>query len=474
MKKAVDLLIAQFFGLESAAQKIAKLCEMADPKIDAAALGGFVEKLGLHRANMEKVRTDMSAIPDAVAAFGITGSAIPSDAAKVSETLKAYVEKLPDLSKEDAAREFLIVAQEKYDRCRAAKVRRVAAEDSAKVAASVFEHCGMVSVKVLESIYDTVQNDFTSFYSFINRDDEEKFQGKLTPSVGKLAFDVDFYGRGKFPPGAYHSEGHQDGMGLCLYLALMKHTLGNQFTLAVLDDVLMSVDAGHRREVCTLLKKHFPKTQFFLTTHDPVWLRFMKTENLIQGSMNFGGWTVDTGPQVRSEGDVWKKIENDLAKGDVPSAAATLRRYLEYVSTILADNFRARVEYQGNSQYELGDLWPGVLAAWKEHLQEAKEAAKSWGKDVAEIEALQADAKGKIAATKSEEWMINKAVHYNQWATFHKAEFEAVVMAFRELLKSMQCANASCQEFVCVSPIKGDKEVLRCGCGDRLINLKAK
>ena len=51
-----------------------------------------------------------------------------------------------------------------------------------------------------------------------------------------------------FPTGAYHSEGHQDGMGLCLYLALMKHISGKGFTLAVLDDVLMSVDSGHRRE----------------------------------------------------------------------------------------------------------------------------------------------------------------------------------------------------------------------------------
>lgn len=474
LKQAVAPLITHFYDLASAAQKIVKLCDIAEPKIDAAALGSFIEKLGLHRANMENVRTDTAAIPAAVTAFGVMGSMIPSDAAKVSKNLKAQVEKLPDLSKEDAAREFLILAQEKYDRCRAAKARCAVTEASAKVAISVFTHYGEVSVKVLESIYDTVQKDFTSFYSFINRDDEEKFQGKLSPSLGKLAFDVDFYGRGKFPPGAYHSEGHQDGMGLCLYLALMKRTLGDQFTLSVLDDVLMSVDAGHRREVCTLLKKHFPKTQFILTTHDPVWLRFMKTENLIQGSMNFGGWTVDAGPQVWSEGDVWKKIEGDLAKGDVPSASATLRRYLEYLSTILADNFRARVEYHGNGQYDLGDLWPGILAAWKERLQEAKQAAKSWGKDVAEIEALQAEAKAKIAATKSDEWMINKAVHYNQWATFTKAEFETVVVAFHDLLRSMQCANAACAEFVYVSPMKGEREVLRCGCGDRLINLRAK
>jgi hypothetical protein len=39
---------------------------------------------------------------------------------------------------------------------------------------------------------------------------------QLVPSMGKLGFDVDSTDRG-FPPGAYHSEGHQDSMGLCLY-----------------------------------------------------------------------------------------------------------------------------------------------------------------------------------------------------------------------------------------------------------------
>jgi hypothetical protein len=93
-----------------------------------------------------------------------------------------------------------------------------------------------VSNTVLEEIYDAVAKDFTIFYKAIN-DDEGKFIGELKAEPAKLSFNVDFYGRGTFPPGAYHSEGHQDGMGLCLYLALIKHTLGDKFTFAVLDDV---------------------------------------------------------------------------------------------------------------------------------------------------------------------------------------------------------------------------------------------
>src|SRR3546814_12276782 len=77
---------------------------------------------------------------------------------------------------------------------------------------------------------------------------------------------------------SYHSAGHKDGMGLCLYLALMSHLLGKGFTFAVLDDVLMSVDKGHRREVCAMLKSRFPDTPFILKTPADVWLRHAKSE----------------------------------------------------------------------------------------------------------------------------------------------------------------------------------------------------
>lgn len=63
-----------------------------------------------------------------------------------------------------------------------------------------------------------------------------------------------------------------------------------------------------------------------------------------------------------------------------------------------------------------------------------------------------------MAATKSEEWMINKAVHYNAWADLQSKEFAAVVSSFQQLLQMMQCPNTDCGEFLCVSPIKGDKE----------------
>jgi hypothetical protein len=471
--QAIAPILDSYENLSVAGRKIAQACGQTDTKVVGKPLVDFIGVCSADNDVLNNLEHDPSVLPEAVAVLKRFAEGVPPDAMKVADNLKVYADGLPEPSKEEAAKEYLIVAQEKYDRCRTAKDEMDAAAAREKLTANVFEHYGNVSTSALEGIYDTVQQNFTAYYSYINRDDEEKFEGKLTPSVGKLAFDVDFYGRGKFPPGAYHSEGHQDGMGLCLYLALMKHTLGDGFTLAVLDDVLMSVDAGHRREVCSLLKNYFPKTQFILTTHDPVWLQFMRTENLIQGNISFGGWTVESGPQIWNEGDVWKQIEGKLAKSDVAGAAATLRRYLEYISTILADNLHAKVEYHANGHYDLGDLWPAVIQAWKVRLQEAKDSATSWGNPTASIEALQADAKKKVAETQSEQWMINKAVHYNEWANLQAKEFAKVAAAYQTFLKSMQCQNEPCAEFLSVTPSKGEREALRCGCGQSNYNLKA-
>src|SRR3972149_6426545 len=154
---------------------------------------------------------------------------------------------LPEPTKQDAAREWLEIAQGRLEVWRDAMRKQTAANEQAQRARQGSDIYAATSDTVPTGIYADVQTDFAALYGFVHRDDEDKFKAQLVPSMGKLGLDVDFYGRGFFPPGAYHSEGHQGGMGFCLYLALMRHLQGDGFTFAVLDDVLMSVDSGHRR-----------------------------------------------------------------------------------------------------------------------------------------------------------------------------------------------------------------------------------
>ena len=252
--------------------------------------------------------SNLHSLPDAIAILE-DYAALPKKVTDEIAKLEKHVVAIPEATKQDAARDFLTIAQERLEVWREAKRKEHTGRTKFTQAKLLSDTYVKISDELLAGLYAEVEKDFSGLYSAINRNDEKAFSAKLIPSMGKLGFNVDFYGRGFFPPGAYHSEGHQDGMGLCLYLALMRHLQKDGFSFAVLDDVLMSVDIGHRREVCAVLKKEFPNTQFILTTHDPIWLRHMKSEGLIsgRGAVQFRAWDVDFGPTQWDDRDVWNR-----------------------------------------------------------------------------------------------------------------------------------------------------------------------
>ncbi|MEZ5924145.1 MAG: hypothetical protein R3D57_07145 [Hyphomicrobiaceae bacterium] len=256
----------------------------------------------------------------------------------------------------------------------------------------------------------------------------------------------------------------------------MKRLLGPRFTFALLDDVVMSVDIGHRRQFCKLLKEEFADTQFVITTHDRLWAKQMQSAGLVDGksSLVFQNWTVETGPIVESDEGIWVDIDAALAKGKILEASAMLRNHLEYAVSQIADNLSARAIFRADGTYELGDLLPSVLGQMKELLGKAANAANSWGNAAARDEATRR--KDALAASNGarnvEQWAVNKALHYNEWANFGKKDFQPVVVAFNELLSQFRCD--SCQSWLYVTPRAPSPEVVRCSCMNVNMNLKAK
>jgi len=396
----------------------------------------------------------------------------------LSKGLEALTEKIaakPDQTATIAAQTFLTTAQLRLGDYREAQRIKKASElawQSAKVAYE--SYCAILEDE-LNALYEDVQKDFSTFYRAINDDDESTFTAKLTPVEGSLGLDVNFYGRGLFPPAAYHSEGHQDGMGVCLYLALMKRLFADQFTFALLDDVVMSVDSSHRYQFCKLLKTYFPDTQFIITTHDRLWAEQMKSAGLVTAktSVAFHSWTIDGGPLVESNQEIWDEVGAALSKGKVDAAAAALRHHLEYASRHLADQLGATPPFHADGNYELGELLPSVLKRMRDLCGKAADVAQSWGKtedrDAAGIRKTMLSTSS--GAMNVEQWAINKAVHYNEWANFGRRDFEPVVDAFRELLDCFRCKG--CDSWLYVTP-RANPESLRCMCNTVSFNLKAK
>jgi ABC-type multidrug transport system ATPase subunit len=423
----------------------------------------------------------LTTVDGAVAQYGRMNAGILATPAEVTnglDTFQAALAAKPDQTATVSAQTFLTVAQERWTRVRVARANRAKAAVTQATAKTIYDTYCAVADEALTTLYETVEDDFGAYYRQINSDDESSFTATLEPSAGKLGLSVDFYGLGMFPPAAYHSEGHQDGMGVCLYLALVKQLLGADFRFAVLDDVVMSVDHNHRRQFCTLLKDTFQDVQFVITTHDEVWARQMQSSGLISrtSQVRFYGWTVEAGPVCEQGGDIWARIDTDLARNDVPGAAHKLRRYLEAVMADIADSIGAKVVYRADASYDLGELLSAVQGRHNELLKKAAAAANSWNNSTAtqQVKDLKDERAKVIPAHLSESWAINKVVHNNDWAAMCKADFTPALESSKNFLELFSCSNPECGSYIYVVGRPGNEDSMRCNCGAYNLNLRSK
>ncbi|MFQ5751173.1 MAG: AAA family ATPase, partial [bacterium] len=320
---------------------------------------------------------------------------------------------------------------------------------------------------VLGKLYEKIKGRFVELYRHLHGSDENQFTAELKPVGAGLDFEVDFYGRGKHPPHALHSEGHQDSMGLCLYLALSEELTKGLIDIVILDDVVMSVDSNHRRSLCSLLKNNFGDRQFIITTHDRTWTNQLKSEGFISSKqcVEFYNWRVETGPQVNHEVDMWERIEHDLLKNDVPNAAFRLRRGSEEYFSLVCDSLRAFVPFKMDGRNELNELLSGGIGQYNKLLKLAKKASQSWGDETIldlckELESTSSQIFTRVGGN---QWAVNTNVHYNNWANFSVNDFRPVLEAFQDLYGIFRCSRCSDILRLIISGVQ--KEAVRCNCG---------
>ncbi len=329
--------------------------------------------------------------------------------------------------------------------------------------------------KVLNDLYEQIRERFEDIYRRLHFEDESSFSATLTPSDAGLNLEVEFYGRGKHPPLALHSEGHQDSMGLCLFLALAEKVARDRMSLIILDDVVMSVDADHRKNLCKVLNESFREFQIIIATHDKTWHHQLRHEGVIHknDTVEFLSWHIATGPRINEKIDVWEKIDEDLGNNDISAAAHKLRRWAEMYFAEVCERLGAKVLFRQDARWDLGDLLHPAIHRWKELNRKATNTANSWDdgdkrKELVEI----GDQFGKaVERTQAEQWIINPLVHYNSWLDLSKHDFASVSEAFKDLTDYFECPK--CGKMLSLDNIITPKS-LQCSCSKTNWNLKMK
>lgn len=375
----------------------------------------------------------------------------------------------------DVARRILSDARSAYEsltaeRSRGGAIKRCAAELAA--ASRLFLQ---TRNQVLSETYDAIAGRFSALYRRVHRSDEGSFSAALKPTKAGVDFQVDFYGRGSYPPAALHSEGHQDSMGVLLFLALAEHLSGGSLPLVVLDDVLMSVDKGHRRGMAELLKEEYCDTQFVITTHDEVWWRQLLSLGVARRktAIKFKAWDIQEGPVIaRNAAVMLGEAKQALEEGDVPRAAHALRRAVEVYLPEICHGLGAPVRYRDDGSWQAGDFMNGVQSRYASILKKGKKAAEGWEQDTKPWEERDARRLEVFNAFGTEAWAVNPMVHWNEWADLGVNDFSPVVAAYDGLFSMLTCPN--CESCLYVQEEGATETTLRCDCATVNWNLKPK
>lgn len=203
IERCIELLTPSLRAARQSLHVIERHAILLKPQPDVSALTHLRTSLDTHLGALDSFLPINDAITALDSAFEVPEKVV-SQIQKLDDAIKA----LPEPSKQDAAKAYLIVAQEKLEALQfviglphqSAARQLKKAETEAALSRKIYDVYAEVSTSVLDGIYKEVQNDFTELYKFINEEDEGGFDARLMPSIGKLGFDVDFYGRGYFRP----------------------------------------------------------------------------------------------------------------------------------------------------------------------------------------------------------------------------------------------------------------------------------
>lgn len=227
-------------------------------------------------------------------------AAAREDAVATVGTLQEAAAALPDQSMIEKMWSQLQTLDEAYHGSqRAVRERRQYARAAAELETT---HKTFIKARdtVLGETFETISDRFAAFYEAVNPD-ESAFDPTISQTDTGVNFAVDFYETGDHPPHAMHSEGHQDLMGVCLFLALATELSPLNRLPVLLDDVVMSVDASHRAQFATVLagelSDHF---QLLVTTHDNRWAQELVDAGVAreQSVIRFTDWAPDRGPEI--------------------------------------------------------------------------------------------------------------------------------------------------------------------------------
>ncbi|HQF64043.1 MAG TPA: AAA family ATPase [Anaerolineaceae bacterium] len=316
----------------------------------------------------------------------------------------------------------------------------------------------------VEQIIAGLEKDFIKLYEQLHPGEGHRaIHISLKPGTASAKLETETDGLTVMHPLGNYSEGHLDSLGLCIFLAFIKH-FSSDFPLIVLDDVLTSIDAGHRMKVAQLLAKEFKEHQIIITTHDELWANeldlVMKKYHISPLRLQMGSWSKVRGATI-AEGDSWdwELYRQQIARGRRQDTIGSIGRHLEKFLYRMRQNLHLAISATYGDRYTIGDLAP---AFWK------------WVEDHPFTRPDIPDLTNKLRALHDEfdfYWKFRNwsGAHYNDWgAAVSASEANSFLEIAQELIGYFECP--ACGDWV---QYDAGNQLLRCPVCEPAVAAKA-
>ncbi len=220
----------------------------------------------------------------------------------------------------------------------------------------------------LDAFLDQFSNKIDEIYQFLNPG-EKVCNFKLSPIIKEdeltgITFKFDFYdNKDVSPPHKLLSESHLNCLGIAFFLASVEaFNKVNKFIL--LDDVVSSFDANHRKRFADLLLEKYTEYQIIILTHEKTWFDLVK--NLAQKK----NWLITTIKHGETEGVYFDsapstlrdRIQRKIKARDEENLAHDSRKYLENNLKSIASILEVKVPFLYNDKNEDRMAWELLTA----------------------------------------------------------------------------------------------------------------
>lgn len=314
----------------------------------------------------------------------------------------------------------------------------------------------------LENFVSRFSEEINGYYQYMNSG--ELFQDIRIVTVGEeddltgLTIEFLFNDRKVVSPQSVFSESHLNCLGISFFLASVR-AFNSKNKFFVLDDVISSFDANHRKRFAELLFEKFKDYQIILLTHEIDWYKnFVKKKATTNGWNIFEiKWSNDRGTFLdETTIELRDRITHLLANGNTDLVGNPLRRYIERTLKNIGYNIGAEVKFLFNDENEhrmSDELLQGIRSKLKEKSKE-----------------FYIEKTGLFERLKSSALLGNIPSHDNPYQ-LSIGDYRSVWSDITELENVFYCKDELCKR-PSISLFNEDRigKVIRCGCGKASIH----